>query len=194
MPWRSVFGRFSKGIEDRWAQMVAWKDRWRNWREERAELRAEREAQRAERDRRTPARSLSLGPDWASSQQALTRLQRVLELFWAVANRRRRAHRSMMLPHFNGSFRRELKKRIRARLRCGETASGNGPNPSLLGLSRFLKMSRPCGLNTPSSSPLSPGSWICGPYLPGLSRCLLRLCVPRDRSQFTAALMPKCTQ
>jgi S-DNA-T family DNA segregation ATPase FtsK/SpoIIIE len=40
-----------EGIEDRWAQMVAWKERWRNWREERAELRAEREAQRAERDR-----------------------------------------------------------------------------------------------------------------------------------------------
>jgi S-DNA-T family DNA segregation ATPase FtsK/SpoIIIE len=30
-----------EGIEDRWLQMVAWRDRWRNWREERAELRAE---------------------------------------------------------------------------------------------------------------------------------------------------------
>ena len=35
------------GIQDRWLHVVAWHDRWRNWREERAEIKAEREAERA---------------------------------------------------------------------------------------------------------------------------------------------------
>jgi S-DNA-T family DNA segregation ATPase FtsK/SpoIIIE len=40
------------GIEDRWIQFQAWRDRWRNWREQRAELKEERrleqEARRAQ--------------------------------------------------------------------------------------------------------------------------------------------------
>ena len=33
--------------DDRWAQLMAWNDRWRNWREARADEKAEREAARA---------------------------------------------------------------------------------------------------------------------------------------------------
>jgi S-DNA-T family DNA segregation ATPase FtsK/SpoIIIE len=51
------------GIEDRWLHALAWHDRWRNWREERAELKAER---RAERD---PQRSEPAAPAPASANR-----------------------------------------------------------------------------------------------------------------------------
>jgi S-DNA-T family DNA segregation ATPase FtsK/SpoIIIE len=40
----SIFA-IKDGIEDRWVQLQAWHDRWRNWREQRAELKEERRLQ-----------------------------------------------------------------------------------------------------------------------------------------------------
>src|ERR1700677_3620811 len=39
------FWAFKESFEERWLHVVAWHDRWRNWREERAERKAEREAE-----------------------------------------------------------------------------------------------------------------------------------------------------
>ncbi len=42
------FWAIKESIEERWIHVVAWHDRWRNWREERAERKAELEAQKAD--------------------------------------------------------------------------------------------------------------------------------------------------
>jgi S-DNA-T family DNA segregation ATPase FtsK/SpoIIIE len=41
------FWAIKESIEERWIHVVAWHDRWRNWREERAERKAELEAQKS---------------------------------------------------------------------------------------------------------------------------------------------------
>jgi S-DNA-T family DNA segregation ATPase FtsK/SpoIIIE len=46
-----------EGLEERWIHVQAWRDRWRNWREERAERKAaEREAERDEEPEMRPSR------------------------------------------------------------------------------------------------------------------------------------------
>jgi S-DNA-T family DNA segregation ATPase FtsK/SpoIIIE len=40
------FSALLESMEERWIQLRAWHDRWRNWRDERAEMKAEREAER----------------------------------------------------------------------------------------------------------------------------------------------------
>jgi DNA segregation ATPase FtsK/SpoIIIE, S-DNA-T family len=47
--------------DDRWAQLMAWNDRWRNWRETRADEKAEREAARAEQQSPGPNQRLFSG-------------------------------------------------------------------------------------------------------------------------------------
>jgi S-DNA-T family DNA segregation ATPase FtsK/SpoIIIE len=45
------FGVLKESLGERWIHVVAWHDRWRNWREERAERRAERDAEEGDHDR-----------------------------------------------------------------------------------------------------------------------------------------------
>jgi S-DNA-T family DNA segregation ATPase FtsK/SpoIIIE len=60
-------------LEERWAHVMAWNDRWRNWREERAEAKAERESVRAEQEAPGPNQRLfsgSVEPDQEASAAA----------------------------------------------------------------------------------------------------------------------------
>jgi DNA segregation ATPase FtsK/SpoIIIE, S-DNA-T family len=55
------FWALKTGIEERWIQCMALRDRWHNWREERAERNAEREAVRAEQSAPGPQQRLFAG-------------------------------------------------------------------------------------------------------------------------------------
>ncbi|HVC46920.1 MAG TPA: DNA translocase FtsK [Terracidiphilus sp.] len=55
------FWALKTGLEDRWLQSVALRDRWRNWREERAERKAERQAALAEQNAPGPQQRLFSG-------------------------------------------------------------------------------------------------------------------------------------
>jgi len=50
-----------ESLEDRWARMQAWHDRWRNWREARAEMREERQAIEDEQNHPGPAQRIYSG-------------------------------------------------------------------------------------------------------------------------------------
>ncbi len=55
------FWAMKQMVEDRWAHLMAWNDRWRNWREARADEKAEREAARAEQQSPGPNQRLFTG-------------------------------------------------------------------------------------------------------------------------------------
>jgi S-DNA-T family DNA segregation ATPase FtsK/SpoIIIE len=55
------FWALKTAIEDHWVHAMAWNDRWRNWREDRAEQRAEREAVRDEQNSPGPDQRLFSG-------------------------------------------------------------------------------------------------------------------------------------
>ncbi|HEU5350947.1 MAG TPA: DNA translocase FtsK [Terracidiphilus sp.] len=62
------FWALKTGIEERWIHYLALRDRWRNWREERAERKAEREAERAEQNAPGPQQRLFAGSLEGSGQ------------------------------------------------------------------------------------------------------------------------------
>ena len=73
-------------LEDRWIHVQAWRDRWRNWREERAERKAEAEILRAEQESPGPDQRLFTGTldgDEPSAPEApvRTRTSRLAALF-----------------------------------------------------------------------------------------------------------------
>ncbi len=55
------FWTIKQFVEDRWIHLMAWNDRWQNWRSDRAEQRAEREAARAEQESPGPEQRLFTG-------------------------------------------------------------------------------------------------------------------------------------
>jgi S-DNA-T family DNA segregation ATPase FtsK/SpoIIIE len=55
------FWALKTGFEDRWVSLMAWHDRWRNWREERAERKRELEERYAEQNQPGPAQRLFSG-------------------------------------------------------------------------------------------------------------------------------------
>ncbi|HUY94507.1 MAG TPA: DNA translocase FtsK [Terracidiphilus sp.] len=55
------FRAILESLEDRWARLQGWLDRWRNWREERAELQAERELVEEEQKHPGPAQRIFSG-------------------------------------------------------------------------------------------------------------------------------------
>ena len=55
------FWAMKQMADDRWAQLMAWNDRWRNWREARADEKVEREAARAEQQSPGPNQRLFSG-------------------------------------------------------------------------------------------------------------------------------------
>jgi DNA segregation ATPase FtsK/SpoIIIE, S-DNA-T family len=62
------FWTIKAAMEDRLIHLTAWRDRWRNWREERAELKAEQEAMRAEQNSPGPDQRLFSGAMEAADQ------------------------------------------------------------------------------------------------------------------------------
>ncbi|HWE85067.1 MAG TPA: DNA translocase FtsK [Terracidiphilus sp.] len=55
------FRAILESLEDRWARMQAWHDRWRNWREDRAEIREERRLIEDEQNHPGPAQRIYSG-------------------------------------------------------------------------------------------------------------------------------------
>jgi DNA segregation ATPase FtsK/SpoIIIE, S-DNA-T family len=55
------FWSLKTGVEDRWISLMAWRDRWHNWREERAERKRELEDRYAEQTQPGPAQRLFSG-------------------------------------------------------------------------------------------------------------------------------------
>jgi len=79
------FWAFKSGIEDRWISLMAWRDRWQNWREERAERKRELEVRLAEQTQPGPPQRLFSGnisgsPE-PSPEPATTRLSRIAAFF-----------------------------------------------------------------------------------------------------------------
>jgi S-DNA-T family DNA segregation ATPase FtsK/SpoIIIE len=64
------FWAIKQMADDRWAQLMAWNDRWRNWREARADEKAEREAARAEQQAPGPNQRLFTGSIPSPGDQA----------------------------------------------------------------------------------------------------------------------------
>jgi S-DNA-T family DNA segregation ATPase FtsK/SpoIIIE len=77
------FWAMKQMVEERWAHVMAWSDRWHNWREERAEAKAERESTRAEQESPGPNQRLfsgSVPPDLEATAEA-PRERRLFRLF-----------------------------------------------------------------------------------------------------------------
>ncbi|HUB29639.1 MAG TPA: DNA translocase FtsK [Terracidiphilus sp.] len=62
------FWTMKRFVEDRWIHLMAWRDRWHNWRDARADARAEREAALAEQNAPGPNQRLFTGSIDAASQ------------------------------------------------------------------------------------------------------------------------------
>ena len=79
------FWAIKQMADDRWAQLMAWNDRWRNWREARADEKAEREAARAEQQSPGPDQRLFSGSipvlEDESQERPAKRLFRLANLF-----------------------------------------------------------------------------------------------------------------
>jgi len=78
------FWALRTGLEDRWIHVVAWNDRWRNWREERAERKADREEALAEQNSPGPEQRLFTGsidsvdePEFEPAMNPVSRLTRL---------------------------------------------------------------------------------------------------------------------
>jgi S-DNA-T family DNA segregation ATPase FtsK/SpoIIIE len=76
------FLAIKESLEDRWYRILAWHDRWRNWREKRAEIKDEREAPRDEAARPDRAQNFisGLGPD-PDQEKEIQRPSRLATLF-----------------------------------------------------------------------------------------------------------------
>jgi S-DNA-T family DNA segregation ATPase FtsK/SpoIIIE len=64
------FWSLKSGFEDRWISLMAWRDRWQNWREDRAERKRELEERYAEQNQPGPAQRLFSGAVSGSSEPA----------------------------------------------------------------------------------------------------------------------------
>jgi DNA segregation ATPase FtsK/SpoIIIE, S-DNA-T family len=64
------FWSLKTGFEDRWISLMAWRDRWRNWREERAERKSELEERYVEQNQPGPAQRLFSGAISGSPESA----------------------------------------------------------------------------------------------------------------------------
>jgi DNA segregation ATPase FtsK/SpoIIIE, S-DNA-T family len=79
------FWALKSGVEDRWISLMAWRDRWQNWREERAERKRELEERFAEQTQPGPAQRLFSGnisgtPE-PSPEPAAPRMSRIAAFF-----------------------------------------------------------------------------------------------------------------
>ena len=88
------FWALKAGFEDRWINVMAWRDRWQNWREERAERRRELEERHEEQTQPGPAQRLFSGavanPPEPEPEPAAPRLSR-FAAFFSRRNRNRAA-------------------------------------------------------------------------------------------------------
>jgi len=79
------FWALKSGIEDRWISLMAWRDRWQNWREERAERKRELEERLVEQTQPGPAQRLFSGNISGSPEPvpepATPRLSRIAAFF-----------------------------------------------------------------------------------------------------------------
>ena len=64
------FWALKSGFEDRWISLMAWRDRWQNWREERAERKRELEERYMEQNQPGPAQRLFSGAISGSPESA----------------------------------------------------------------------------------------------------------------------------
>ncbi len=74
--------------EDRWIQLMALHDRWRNWRDDRAEAKAEREAVLAEQQAPGPSQRLFTGSIDAQADEALDSPEKRRFNLWDLLRRR----------------------------------------------------------------------------------------------------------
>ncbi len=65
------FWAIKQMVEERWAHVMAWSDRWHNWREERAEAKADREDARAQQEAPGPNQRLFSGSAATAEDEAL---------------------------------------------------------------------------------------------------------------------------
>ena len=84
------FWAIKTGFEDRWISLVAWNDRWRNWREERAERRQELEDRHNEQTSPGPAQRLFSGAITGAPEPAAEAPAPRLSRFAAFFSRRDR--------------------------------------------------------------------------------------------------------
>jgi S-DNA-T family DNA segregation ATPase FtsK/SpoIIIE len=84
------FWALKMGFEDRWVNVLAWHDRWRNWREERAERKRELEDRLVEQTQPGPAQRLFSGAISGASEPAAEVPAPRLSRFAAFFSRRNR--------------------------------------------------------------------------------------------------------
>jgi len=79
------FWSLKSGFEDRWISLMAWRDRWRNWREERAERKRDLEERYEEQNQPGPAQRLFSGaisgPPEPDPEPAAPRMSRFAAFF-----------------------------------------------------------------------------------------------------------------
>jgi S-DNA-T family DNA segregation ATPase FtsK/SpoIIIE len=80
------FWSLKTGFEDRWISLMAWRDRWRNWREERAERKRDLEERYIEQTQPGPAQRLFTGaisgsPEPTAPEDAAPRMSRFAAFF-----------------------------------------------------------------------------------------------------------------